>query len=522
MFSAVPKKSEAAFPPSLIFISFLGSLLLAVLTKPWGMGLRPDSGCYLSAARGLLNGQGLITPDTWNHTLPLFKEGPLFSLILAALGLADLEPYTGARVFHIFLFGINIFLTGWATYHYSKSRGAALGAAFFVLSSFVTLWNHAMVLSEPTFIFFGLTGILLLALFLDGGSKNYGLFWIAAITLGLAFFTRYAAVSCVAVGVLGNFLLSKKPFPGKIRDSFWMGVVAVLPTALWMLRNHFLVGQSTELSWNFAPYVSDHIRQLFGTISLWLLPKAAPVVLRVVLLFCFLTALSAMTFYLIRQKKLPVNISALLWLYIFSHIVVYFLTTALMAEQSFDHRSLSLVYVAGVIYLFIAGSRLWKNMTSKNLRFVLLLLCFGLGASYAFRAARWGRDVYQNGLGFAARSWRQSQTLQKVKDLPPGTPIYTNGVDAVYLLTGKLSSGIPAKEDVLKVHIPDPNRRLMKNYPAEIEKMKEEMKRLDGVVVYLRGIQWRWYYPSEQELAQSASLRIFEQYPDGAIYKVRE
>ena len=112
--------------------------------------------------------------------------------------------------------------------------------------------------------------------------------------------------------------------------------------------------------------------------------------------------------------------------------------------------------------------------------------------------------------------------LERIKQLPPGVPVYTNGPDAVYLLTGRPVRAIPAKEDVLMAHVPARAERLIKNYQGELNLMAQELRRLRGVVVYLNGIHWRWYYPSREELIQGAPLDLVEQFADGAIYRARD
>ena len=47
-----------------------------------------------------------------------------------------------------------------------------------------------------------------------------------------------------------------------------------------------------------------------------------------------------------------------------------------------------------------------------------------------------------------------------------------------------------------------------------------EQFRYGVVLVYLNGIIWRWYYPSERELKEQLPLRLRETTQDGAIYEI--
>ena len=52
--------------------------------------------------------------------------------------------------------------------------------------------------------------------------------------------------------------------------------------------------------------------------------------------------------------------------------------------------------------------------------------------------------------------------------------------------------------------------------------MKEDLLKKDGVLVYLNRIDWRWYYPSKEELAQEVPLEVVRNFSDGTLFKVRD
>lgn len=504
------------------FASF-GFLTLWTLTTPWGVGLSPDSSAYISAARGLLRGEGLVVPHgELGQMGPLYTESPFFSFLLAEVGIFGIDPLDGARILNPLFFGANLFLLGIMIFHYTHSRWAAIGGCFLTLTSMVGLQIHAMAWSEPAFIFFGLLGIFTISLFLDSESENRTLFVIASLAMGLAFFAKYSAISCVATGIAALFLFDKKPYPQKLFHIFGFGLLSSFFTFTWMLRNRLKAGQYTELGWNFEPYLGDHVRQLFGTISLWLLPKSIPAVFRAGAVIIFLLVLITAAVYLIRQKRLPIHLSAMVWLFTIAHIGVYFFSTAFMGEQSFDNRSLCLVFIAGMVYLAIAAHKLWEAKPSRFARTGILVLLIALGISNISRALPWAKGVLENGIGYSGRTWKTSELVKQVKALPAGSPIYTNGVDVLYLTTEKVGFSVPAKEDVLKVHVPDRERRLKKDYDAEMERMRTGLRESGGVLVYFRGVHWRWYYPSEKELIATTPLQVMDNFPDGAIYKMSE
>src|SRR5262249_16471739 len=73
-----------------------------------GPGLRPDSGCYLSAARGLAAGRGCIPFS--GH--PFVEWPPLYPALLALLARCGAEPIVAARWLNAVLFGLILFVGG--------------------------------------------------------------------------------------------------------------------------------------------------------------------------------------------------------------------------------------------------------------------------------------------------------------------------------------------------------------------------------------------------------------------------
>jgi len=59
----------------------------------YGPGLPPDSASYISSARNLLLGKGYFI----FNGQPMTVAPPLFSTILAIIGLAGVDPLIGAR-----------------------------------------------------------------------------------------------------------------------------------------------------------------------------------------------------------------------------------------------------------------------------------------------------------------------------------------------------------------------------------------------------------------------------------------
>ncbi len=84
-------------------------ILVEVATSKYGAGVSSDSTKYLSVAQNLLAGNGLYD----HRGGPLLAWPPLYSIILAGLSLlTGLDVFVAGWYFNVFVFGLNLFLSG--------------------------------------------------------------------------------------------------------------------------------------------------------------------------------------------------------------------------------------------------------------------------------------------------------------------------------------------------------------------------------------------------------------------------
>jgi len=163
----------------LVSFSFIGFFLIIFITNNWGIGFSPDSVGYLSAARNIVNGNGISLiygPDGNPLTLWLpyrdsepfnsFYWPPFFPLLLSIFGLMKLNLFIVGRFLIAALFGANIFLVTFIVKKYLKSTFLMVFAAIILITSKDMIYIHSMLWSEPLFIFLSLLGILFLINFL--------------------------------------------------------------------------------------------------------------------------------------------------------------------------------------------------------------------------------------------------------------------------------------------------------------------------------------------------------------------
>ena len=185
------------------------------------------------------------------------------------------------------------------------------------------------------------------------------------------------------------------------------------------------------------------------------------------------------------------------------------------AQTSLDARILSPAYLTALILVVSALAR-WLPGRPARLRWAALGLAAVFLAAQLFAGARMALRL--NGgeeKGYTSPAWRSSRLLKQVAGLPPETPIYSNGQDVIYLLTGKPAFGLPREisPNTLKVN---------PAFDAEMQAMRSALETHNGVLVIFETLQdRRRYLPSEYELNQLLPLkRVTHWKNEGTLYRI--
>jgi hypothetical protein len=157
--------------------------------------------------------------------------------------------------------------------------------------------------------------------------------------------------------------------------------------------------------------------------------------------------------------------------------------------------------------------RLLRSSEAGHLLYLSsVILCIAFAGSYLIRGVNWARQKRGDGQGYTSRAWAESATIERIKSLPAGTPIFTNGYDAVYFLTGRRAMFLPEKT----VH---GTGRANAMYASELAHVRKQLLDQNGVLVYFNGFPERAYLPSEDESRRELNLRLISRETDGTIYQ---
>ena len=505
-------------------LAIVGMTVLSLMTQPWGIGLSPDSGVYISAARNLLQGQGLsyIAPE--GETALMTQWPPLYPTLLAIVGfLLKIDPLAVTRGLNISLFGANILLAGLTLKRYTRSLWIAGLGSFFMLTSFCMLENHSLAQSEPAFYFFGFLGLFLLAIHIDEEEKPL-LLVASSLAISLAFVNRYAGAAFVATGLVALLLFQRKAWFKKIKEGTIFAALASFPMALWLIRNVYGAHNLWNRKLGFHPLGLDNLKDVLTTVSRWLLPSRVPPTVGSVVTLVAVAALLGVGLRLMlkeKEERQNTTLISLLVTFIFCYSGVLLAhVTCFQSYYELDDRYLSPLFVAGLLLLLSLADRLWVAVKGKPVFRASLIGFLALFAGfYLVQGAQWALNTRKEGPWQVTTAWKNFPILQKVRALPAETLIYSNQQHAIYLLTGHPASALPTKGE---------GNQPRENYLDELAGIKETFKGRDGILVYFSGKKIaRWYYPTEKELNETLALHLIERVAegastDGAIYKLKK
>jgi hypothetical protein len=435
--------------------------------------------------------------------------------MIAGLALTGMDPLVAAKWMNAFFFAGNVILVSSIVLASTLSYGASLAAAILVFTSFPMVQIHSMAWSEPLFVFFGFSGLFLLALYLQG-SKRWMLYG-AASSIALACLARYAGIAFVWTGVFGVFFLGPHGGKQRLADAIVFSTLSSLPLAAWAFRSLWLAGSAANRTLGFHPPGGEDLITALNSICLWTFPggiREIPVWMRLVALGMGLF----LVFRLARQKGFPSTRFNQLSVFFLLGYGTFIFTARCFFDSaiSFDTRILSPGYVAAMILTVAIVAQWIKTAGSSRLspaQFISFFFVVVVTVTQTTTGLAWWRHGYAKGIGFTSSTWSNSEALQFVNAAGPSTAIFTNVPDVIYMLAGRRTHMIPRKVD--------PKSRLTNDhYPIEIASMKEELKKANGVVVYFDAEQRLWYLPSASELQRDAGLHLVALKKDGTIYQL--
>ena len=513
----------------------LGAGLVLLRLASYGPSVGPDAANYITVARSLLAGDGLVG----SGGAPMVSWPPLYPALLAGGGLFGFDPYAVAGPLNAIIFGLTILVAGWWLRRHLHSRLLWLWGCLSIALALplVEIASHA--LSEAVFILFVTLALTQVDAHLRGGGRA-ALVRAAAFS-ALACLTRYMGAAVILAVVPMLLTARVAPWEKMKRIAVYTLIAAAL-VGLWMLRNFLIAGSMTgERGWDsysFDFIVGEVLR--FAVSGLWLIGLTAPVLLALVIAACH-------GFRRRADRKRDVAVASdIAWspLRVFGGFALAYLTllvAAMMAGltgHGLEWRFLAPVYIPLLFAALLLMDGVlqyarrrapqgivprWRGVPviggGKTLAAGLML---ALSLQAAWLVALHGREIQAWNAGlrqhFAAQRWSNSESVQYIREAA---------------LTGTILGNNPI---IPRLHADSPARR----YRLLCEPDRVRPTLLDALgsgevhVLYFHDLYssargWWWNPCSQQQdedlrsaLSRDPLLELVAELADGKLYRLRE
>ncbi len=503
--------------------AFLGFWWLKISTF-YGLGLVNDSYAYVSGAINLLNGNGYSQLSGGGEVTPITHFPPMFSILLALVDLIKIDILFEARLVVLSLFGLNVILVGITLLAITQRYSVSLLGAFLSATSSGFLRTHSMLMSEPLFITLSLISSLCLVVSFRHNRRTWLL--IAGVFAGCATLTRYAGLASVVTALLTIYIFRRK-VKLVLSDTLFY-VLGALPLLIsWGLRNQLLTGTvaNRQLLWHLPSWSNIELG-LFNFLA-WIFPRsflswlqaqkyfayALTVFIGFVFLWLVITTLRSLS----RDPKPDGKAEAgeKLFVYHLAYVMIYLgaiLATMVFFDAStrFENRILAPMEVSFLIVILAALAK-WseRRLLYQKILVVVFLVLF---TWFWAREGRYSVDFLgQDGQGYASLTWKNSPTIEYIRNLPPEKIIYTNKNTGVFLQTGRNSYRLLSRTDPVTLKPRD-------NYEDQLAEIRKNILSQKAVLIF--------FGPDEQTEPEDrawledlrSGLTMFEKFSDSEVY----
>jgi hypothetical protein len=497
----------------LVIIALIGATLVFYLVSLHGAGTTPDSVYYISVARHIADGTGIIGYDGYYLVL----QPPLYPMLLGAIKMIMFtDPLVSAGYVNSILFGLIIYISGLFLLKHLNSYVLVLFGTITVLISFVFIQIALMALSELLFILLILLYLYFFEKYKSDGKLNFLI--LLSISASLACLTRYIGIILILSGVVSIFIQVNKSIKDKLVHILIFLLITCIPIAMWIIRNFYLsgtfVGQRADSSYTLF----ENLKFLFNTAIHWYLPAHFN---GVEILFITLAALIAIGIILSKRREKFQNVlkefyPILIFLLLYAGIIVISSTTT--AYDHIANRLLSPIYIPLFILSFYICDLVFNRLSKYVNRNILTILFAACLISWMIYPA--GKAVYiindyfkLSGIGFNRDYWENKEIINYLncnKNLEKKYTFFSNVPEAVYILTNISAHWSPAKT--------------LYNSPQLINSasnLKEAWKGTGKVcLVWFDNINDRQFLYPIEELQKNIHLNKLAEFKDGAVYIV--
>ena len=480
---------------TLVTCTALLAVLIILLSTRWGAALGDDSYSYIKPVRDALSGQSM----EFHPSFP-----PFLPIILTGVGFLGIEPLEAIRYLNAILFGVTVLLAFLIVFELSGSFTFSLLASVAILISAGLIEVFASAMSEPLYMSLTLASIYTTARY----TRDHRMAWLiaAAVSAGLALFTRYAGMAIIVS--IAAFLLLKKnrSWRKRAKDTLLFLFISAIPIAGYIVRNLLILGRpigQSRFSWSLVREFP--LRLLIHNVYDWLIPgkliagfeEELTLLLLLLIFALFLGYWLAYRQRIIRLARDLRTSAHFVLLAIFIGVNLLLLSIArgfFAGGNPFNPRYLSPVQLAVLMIFFGFLGKLYP-VTGRASHILISGACVGFFALLGLRATYTIQVLYREGSGYSSHRWHISETIAYLNHRPD-TPVMSTAAAGVYFWTGRRPTNIPNSNS----------------------QVKEALCDTGGFLVVIDSMPLEFYGIDHAELTEG--LTVEQDFSEGTIYRM--
>jgi len=443
---------------TLILLAITGVILIGYITDvgPWAYS---DSAAYLTTAKNIIAGRGIVLQDMAGNYSLIPLHAPLYPLAVSVPMLFGVNAVQSSRWINAVLFGLTLFIAGWATWRFTRSFWLTVTAAVLILGSYEPIYAFSGAMSEGLFIFPAFLSLFFLATGMEGSHRKKSFYLLSGFFIGLAILARYVGLALIPAAIITIFIGSRENLRGRLRQSALVLAPAAVLAATWFipvfLTSRTFGGRPIAGLVDIVKKTSNYFSSFYRVVISWL-----PFVNRgnryispngkIILFLILATIIIFAAVIILKRQKQSFNQNGILtWIlalvsfigcYVVLHLASYI--TAL-TQPDVDGRLLLPVFIAGILLgcgLAAFVGQAFKPNWVPGVVFLLLALTtlwYFHGKLYTFVF-----DMHHYGMGYTSRRWNEEIIFSRIKEIDPHAKLASNDAGLVLFYTERFPEQI--------------------------------------------------------------------------------
>jgi 4-amino-4-deoxy-L-arabinose transferase-like glycosyltransferase len=399
----------------------------------------------------MLNGVGLGLIKPSGTFEPLVSHPPLYPLVLALSTQFTGTVLEAGRWVDSIALSALILSVGLLTLKITGSSWTASISAALLLVTPSLLIAYTSAMAEPLFILCSFTGTLLMVSHVQEprGVKLVG----SAFLIGLGIMARYPAIAFLPANLILLIVCARKTRRSWLPRAIAYSGIALAPLVLFLIWSFSVrqAGSPRALApqLDLANKLQTFFQHSAGVLWTWkpisleaigivkqLASRLTGVEIFAALLYG-LCLFAGVIFLFTSQERntsgsnenRPTVLLAVAWISISVCYIIFFLVIYLGSYPTpdIDTRILLPIQICGVLLFVVLMLIIVERWPTKIwVQIVIGAMTLLFAGGYLVLAADIVSGIHRTGLGYTSKSWRNSEMLQAIKDLPEGTPLISN------------------------------------------------------------------------------------------------